>query len=442
MSRVLLLLSRTSYRAEAFVAAAHSLDVAITVGSNHRQALADLTPGGALTLGVGDVDRSVAIIVRFASDYPLTAIVAAEDDFTPVAAEASDALGLRHHPPEAVRSARNKAVMRQQLEEAGFPSPWFQVASVEDDAEAAAGSVRYPCVLKPLALSASRGVIRADTPEEFGRAWRQIREILAQPDALTRSGHGVAKILIEAYMPGGEVAVEGIVVGGQLKTLAVLDKPDPMEGPYFEETILVTPSRLPESVRREIVSCVQRSVDILGLDNGPVHAELRVDAERASLLELAPRSIGGRCSTILRFEPEATLEELILRHALGMPIDEYSRAPGAGGVMMLPIPDAGVLREVGGSEAALEVPGIDGLEITIPVSHKVVPLPEGNRYLGFLFARAADARAGGDRAQGRVRETRRENRAQLTVGRFRNPAPNLHGGPGHPADPAAASPGP
>ena len=389
MSRVLLLLSRTSYRAEAFVAASHSLDVAITVGSNHRQALADLTPGGALTLGVGDVDRSVAIIVRFASDYPLTAIVAAEDDFTPVAAEASDALGLRHHPPEAVRSARNKAVMRQRLEEAGFPSPWFQVASVEDDAEAAAGSVRYPCVLKPLALSASRGVIRADTPEEFGRAWRRIREILAQPDALTRSGHGVAKILIEAYMPGGEVAVEGIVVGGQLKTLAVLDKPDPMEGPYFEETILVTPSRLPESVQREIVSCVQRSVDILGLDNGPVHAELRVDAERASLLEIAPRSIGGRCSTILRFEPEATLEELILRHALGMPIDEYSRAPGAGGVMMLPIPDAGVLREVGGSEAALEVPGIDGLEITIPVSHKVVPLPEGNRYLGFLFARAA-----------------------------------------------------
>ena len=389
MSRVLLLLSRTSYRAEAFVAAAHSLDVDVTVGSNHRQALADLTPGGALTLGAGDVDRSVATIVRFASDYPLAAIVAAEDDFAQVAAAASEALGLRHHPPEAVRSARNKAVMRQQLEEAGFPSPWFQVASVEDDAEAAAGSVRYPCVLKPLALSASRGVIRADTPEEFGRGWRRIREILAQPDALTRSGHGVAKILIEAYMPGGEVAVEGIVMGGQLKTLAVLDKPDPMEGPYFEETILVTPSRLPESVQLEIVSCVQRSVDILGLDNGPVHAELRVDAERASLLEIAPRSIGGRCSTILRFEPEATLEELILRHALGMPIDEYSRAPAAGGVMMLPIPEAGVLREVGGFEAALEIPGVVGLEITIPVGQKVVPLPEGNRYLGFLFARAA-----------------------------------------------------
>ena len=389
MSRVLLLLSRTSYRAEAFVAAAGRLDVDITVGSNHRQALADLAPGGALTLGLEDIDRSVTAIVRFASDYPLTAIVAAEDDFVPVAASASETLGLTHHLPEAVRAARNKAVMRQRLAAAGFPSPWFHVASVEDDAEAAAARARYPCVLKPLALSASRGVIRADTPEEFGRAWSRIRGILEQPDAVTRSGHGVAEILIEAYMPGCEVAVEGIVVEGELQTLAVLDKPDPMEGPFFEETILVTPSCLADSVQREIVSCVQRSVAILGLDDGPIHAELRVDGERASLLEIAPRSIGGRCSTILRFEPEATLEELILRHAFGMPIHEYSRAPGAAGVMMLPIPEAGVLLDVGGAEAALGIPGIEGFEITIPVGQKLVPLPEGNRYLGFLFARAA-----------------------------------------------------
>jgi biotin carboxylase len=361
----------------------------VTVGSNHRQALADLTPGGALTLGVGDVQRSAATIVRFASDYPLAAVVAAEDDFAPVAAAASEALGLTHHPPEAVRSARSKAVMRQRLEAAGFPSSWFYVASFEDDAEAAAARARYPCVLKPLALSAGRGVIRADTPEEFGRAWSRIREILKQPDAVTRSGNGVAEILIEAYMPGREVAVEGIVVGGELQTLAVLDKPDPMEGPFFEETILVTPSRFPESVQREIISCVQRCVAILGLDDGPVHAELRVDVGRASLLEIAPRSIGGRCSTILRFEPEATVEELILHHALGMPIHEYTRAPGAAGVMMLPIPEAGVLRGVGGSEEALDIPGIEGLEITIAVGQRVVPLPEGNRYLGFLFARAA-----------------------------------------------------
>jgi biotin carboxylase len=389
MSRVLLLLSRSSYRAEAFVAASRRLDVDVTVGSNHRQALAESSSGAALTLDLEDVDRSVDTIVRFASDNPLEAIVAAEDDFTQTAAAASEALGLRHHPLEAVRSARNKAVMRHRLVASGLPSPWFHLASVEADVGVEAARARYPCVLKPLALSASRGVIRADTPEEFGRAWSRIREILKRRDVVIRSGQAVAEILIEAYMPGREVAVEGIVVGGGLQTLAVLDKLDPMEGPFFEETMLVTPSRLPESVQRGIVSCVKRSVAVLGLHDGPIHAELRVDGERASLLEIAPRSIGGRCSSILRFEPEATLEELILRHALGIPTDEFCQAPGAGGVLMLPIPEAGVLHGVGGSAAALEVPGIQGLEITIPVGQTVVPLPEGNRYLGFLFARAA-----------------------------------------------------
>ena len=386
MSRVLLLLSRTSYRAEAFVAAARRLAVDVTVGSNHRQALADLTPGASLTLGLRDVARSVATIVRFASDHPLDSIVAAEDDFTPVAALASEAVGLTHHPPEAVRSARNKAVMRQRLAEAGFPTPWFHVASVRDDIQATAAGARYPCVLKPLALSASRGVIRADTPGEFSRAWSRIRRILEQLDVVTLSGRLEAEILIEAYLPGREVAVEGIVTEGELQALAILDKPDPMEGPFFEETILVTPSRLPDGVQRAVIAGVQETVSTLGLDNGPVHAELRVDDEQVSLLEVAPRSIGGRCSTILRFEPEATLEELVLRQALGMSVHEFARAERAAGVMMLPIPTAGVLRNVGGTEAALEVAGVEGLDITIPIGQTVVPLPEGNRYLGFLFA--------------------------------------------------------
>jgi hypothetical protein len=184
------------------------------------------------------------------------------------------------------------------------------------------------------------------------------------------------------------VAVEGIVVAGRLLTLAILDKPDPMEGPFFEETILVTPSRLPDRVQEDIVSFVQRCATHLGLSDGPVHAELRVDADQVALLEIAARSIGGRCSTILRFDPDATLEELILRHALGMPLHGFVREAGAAGVMMLPIPRAGVLRQVGGLDAALEVPGITGLEITIPLGQTVVPLPEGNRYLGFLFAKA------------------------------------------------------
>ena len=388
MPRVLLLFARTSYRADAFLVAARRLGMDVSVGSNHRQVLADLAPGSTVTLGVKDVARSTGIIVRFASDYPLAAIVAAEDDFTPLAAAASEALGLTHHPPEAVRYARNKALMRKRLSAAGFSSPSFQVASVQDNPAGVASRTGFPCVLKPLSLSASRGVIRADTPEEFVRAWHRVRGILEGSDVVGRSGGSAAEILIEAYLPGREVAVEGIVDGGELLTLAILDKPDPMEGPFFEETILLTPSRLPDEVQDDIVSCVRRCAAHLGLDDGPIHAELRVDADRISLLEIAPRSIGGRCSAILRFDPDATLEELILRHALGMPLHGFVREPGAAGVMMLPIPRAGVLRQVGGLEAALEVPGIEGLEITIPVGQTVVPLPEGNRYLGFLFASA------------------------------------------------------
>ena len=388
MPRVLLLFARTSYRAEAFLVAARRLGVDVTVGSNHRQVLADLTPGSTLTLGARDVARSTAIVGRFAADFPLAAIVAAEDDFATLAAVASEALGLRHHPPDAVRYARNKALMRRRLSAAGFSSPSFHTASLQDDPVAVASRTGFPCVLKPLSLSASRGVIRADTPEEFVRAWHRVREILEGGDVVRRSGDWAAEILIEAYLPGQEVAVEGIVAGGELLTLAILDKPDPMEGPFFEETILLTPSRFPDRVQDDIVSFVRRCAAHLGLDDGPIHAELRVDVDRISLLEIAPRSIGGRCSAILRFDPDASLEELILRHALGMPLDDFVREPGAAGVMMLPIPRAGVLRGVGGLEAALEVPGIDELEITIPSGQSVLPLPEGNRYLGFLFARA------------------------------------------------------
>lgn len=388
MPRVLLLFARTSYRAEAFLVAARRLGVDVTVGSNHRQVLADLAPGSTLTVGVRDVDRSTATIVRFASDYPLAAIVAAEDDFTPLAAAASEALGLTHHPRDAVRYARNKALMRSRLSAAGFSSPWFHVASLHDDPVGVASSTSFPCVLKPLSLSASRGVIRADAPEEFVRAWHRIRGILEASEVIERSGSFAAEILIEAYLPGREVALEGIVVGGELLTLAIMDKPDSMEGPFFEETILLTPSRFPDKVQDDIVSFVRRCAAHLGLVDGPIHAELRVDADQISLLEIAPRSIGGRCSAILRFDPDATLEELIVRHALGMPLQGFKREPRASGVMMLPIPRAGILREVAGVDAALEVAGIEGLELTIPLGQTVVPLPEGNRYLGFLFARA------------------------------------------------------
>lgn len=390
MSRVLLLFSKSSYRAKAFIAAARCLDLDITVGSDHNQALADLTPGSSLILDTIDIDGSVNAITQFNLQYPLSAIVPAEDDFTPLAAAASKELDLTHHPLRAVRSSRNKATMRKRTAESGLPSPWFEITSVENDARTAASKIHYPCVLKPMALSASRGVIRVNTFEEFCHAWERIKSILKQPDSIIRSGGAETDILIEEYLPGHEVIVEGIVTDGRLQTLAILDKPDLMEGPFFEETILTTPSLLSGMTQENIISCVQESIDILGLNNGPIHAELRVQEQKISLLEIAPRSIGGLCSKIIRFQSDITLEEIILRHALGMPTSEFTKAREATGVMMLPIPKAGILCEVKGMQKALKVPGVQGIDITIATGQKIFPLPEGDRYLGFIFAEGED----------------------------------------------------
>ena len=169
----------------------------------------------------------------------------------------------------------------------------------------------------------------------------------------------------------------------------MFDKPDPLEGPYFEETLYVTPSRLPMTVLAEVEAVTARAARALGLREGPIHAELRVDGERVSVLELAARSIGGLCSRALRFGAGVSLEQVILRHALGLGLEDLARESTASGVMMIPIPGAGVLRGVEGQQQARAVEGIGGLEITIARGRPVVPLPEGDRYLGFMFARAA-----------------------------------------------------
>jgi biotin carboxylase len=235
-------------------------------------------------------------------------------------------------------------------------------------------------------LSGSCGVIRADDADQARSAVQRIRRILAA----TNEPAG-ARLLVESYLPGGEVAVEALLRSGRLEVLAVFDKPDPLEGPYFEETLYVTPSRLPAPVQAEIEAVTARAADALGLREGPIHAELRVDGDRASILELAARSIGGLCSRALRFGAGVSLEEVILRHALGLGLDDVARESAASGVMMIPIPRAGVLGEVDGLQEARAVEGILGVEITIARGRPVVPLPEGDRYLGFMFARADSA---------------------------------------------------
>ena len=383
MARLLLLLPTSTYRAGDFLQAARALGAEVVVASERRQALAGVMGHRALTVNCKNPDEAADSIARLAARKPLDAVVAVDDEGVLVAALAGQRLGLAHNPPDAAARSRDKAAMRRALEEAGVPQPEFRMAGPDADVAGLAAEVGLPCVVKPVSLSGSRGVIRADDREAAVVAAKRVRAILADAGEDPE-----APLLVERYIPGDEVAVEGLLRGGTLEPLAVFDKPDPLEGPYFEETIYVTPSRLPPETLGAIVRMTADAAAALELVEGPIHAELRTDGGRAWVLELAARSIGGLCSRALRFGVGVTLEEVILRHALGLPIDDLRRESAASGVMMIPIPRAGILEELRGQDRARAVPGIAGLELTIGPGRHVKPLPEGDRYLGFLFARA------------------------------------------------------
>src|SRR5881398_143906 len=372
--RLLLLLPTATYRTAAFVEAARRVGVDLTVASERSSTFQDANPGGLVTLDLSDPDRAAAEAQAFAQEHPLQGVVGVDDDTAVVAAAIAATLGLRGNGVAAARAARDKHEQRTLLAAAGVPVPRFTRYGVDDDPRRLAAGVSYPCVLKPLRLSASRGVIRADTPAEFVAAFERIKRILDQT--------GCARsILVEEFVPGREVAVEGLVTQGALQVLALFDKPDPLDGPFFEETIYVTPSRLAGTAQQEIAACAQAAVHALGLRDGPIHAEVRHNDRGAWLIELAARPIGGRCSGALRFESrgaagqmwEASLEEIIIRHALGMALPTLERERRASGVMMIPVPGAGVLRDVRGVGAAQAVPLVEEVVITMHSGQPLVP---------------------------------------------------------------------
>jgi biotin carboxylase len=380
--RVLLLFSPASYRTSPFMEAASRLGLEVVQGVDLPEPLAEYwhVPLG---LDFGNLEQATRAIVDYAAKHPLHAILSVDDSASLLAARASAALGLPHNSPDAALAARDKYVMRRMLAAAGVPVPRFQCFAASDDPAQVAAQVDYPCVVKPLRLSGSRGVIRADTPEELIAAFTRTRKmLLADGGALEETS-----LLVERFIPGFEVALEGILTDQKLKVLALFDKPDPLDGPFFEETIYVTPSRLPAETQAAIAGCTARAAAALGLRTGPVHAELRVNDAGPWIVEIAGRSIGGLCSTILQFGVDMCLEELILRQAIGMEIEALEREDQAVGVMMIPIPGAGLLRGVHGAEQAQAVPGIVGFEMTAKLHNPIVPLPEGDSYLGFLFAR-------------------------------------------------------
>src|SRR5881296_895135 len=378
--RLLLLLPTVTYRTVAFVEAARRLGADLTVASERPSTFERANPTGLVTLDFADPTHAAAQAREFARAHPVHGVVAVDDDTAVVAAAIAEALGLRGNPVAAAAAARDKHQQRQLLATASVAVPRFELLTIAADPEKVASGVSYPCVLKPLRLSASRGVIRADTPAGFVAAFERIKRILEQT--------GCARsLLVEEFVPGREVAVEGLVTQGALQVLALFDKPDPLDGPFFEETIYVTPSRLPAEAQARIAEVTLRACAALGLTEGPIHAELRVNDAGPWVIEVAARSIGGLCSRTLRFGTGMTLEELILRHALGWKIDSFDRERRAAGVMMIPIPRAGRLVAVHGQDAAEDLPGVEEIAITAHVGQELVPLPEGWQYLGFIFAR-------------------------------------------------------
>lgn len=382
MARALLILPTGTYRATEFIEAAAALDAEVIVASEENMALADQMGDDFLLIDCSRPEESARRIVELGDRQALDAIVPVDDQGVMIAALAAEQLGLRHNPPAAVALTRNKVMLRRALATAEISQPAFELAGPPDDVAALADVIGYPVVLKPLSMSASRGVIRADDAEAVRAAAERIRRILIV------AGHNPNEpILIEQYVPGVELAVEGVLRRGELDVLAFFDKPDPLEGPFFEETLFITPSRLHPEMLDEVERVTARALSAMGLREGPIHAELRVDGSRVTFLEAAARSIGGLCGRSLRFGLLGTpLEVVLLRHALGRPLRRTRREESASGVMMLPIPRPGMLRRVDGIERALEIPGVTEIEITIPAGRRVRPLPEADRYLGFIFA--------------------------------------------------------
>lgn len=382
---VLLIAPHGSYRTTEFLAAAKELDVEILIASQGEHSIVGSYARG-LHIDFDDRDAALKKILDEGHRRPFAGIIGTDDGTIELAARAARRLGLPHNPPHAVRIARRKDRARACLARAGVPVPRHWRIDLAASLAVQAEAVRFPCVLKPLALSASRGVIRADDQDGFLRACARIgRIVAAESDPQERRF-----VLAEEFIPGIEVAVEGMLTDGRLEILAVFDKPDPLDGPYFEETYYVTPARLPPGTRARVRRAVSAACDAYGLRAGPVHAECRINDRGVWILEIAARTIGGLCARLLRFGTGYGLEELVLAQAMNRKLPTDPR-PGAGGVLMIPIQQGGILRRVEGLEAAQKTPFVEEVRIQVREGYELVSLPEGSSYLGFIFARAPTA---------------------------------------------------
>ncbi len=380
--RLLIIAPPNSYRTVPYVDAARSLGVVVTLASAGKHLL---TPGNieAMHLPVEDPEEALNVIGAVASESPFTAILGTDDSTIELAARAAQMLGHSHNSPESALLTRRKDLGRQCLRSAGMTVPDFQLIDLRQSLSIQAGHIDYPCVVKPLAMSGSRGVIRADNKQEFIAACQRIEKIIVTEECHTERRH----LLAESFVPGSEIAVEGLLTQGKLEILTIFDKPVPLNGPYFEESYYVTPTGLDQPQQILVRQQLQAACHAYGLREGPIHAECRINEQGVWIIEIAARTIGGLCARLFQFGTGYSLEEMVISHALQIPVRPQA-ARGSVGVLMIPIPAAGILRRVEGLMAAQKTPYIDELVIYIREGYELVPLPEGNSYLGFIYARS------------------------------------------------------
>ena len=391
-TRLLLFTAKLGYQTRSFEDAACKLGVQLVYVTDRCHQLEDPWGDQAIAVHFESPEKAAYTVMEAVRDIRVSGILALGDRPAAAAAYAARGLGIECNHPAAVEACRSKLRMREVFRDAGLRVPWFRSLPVTPSPEPSLVGISFPCVLKPLSLSASQGVMLADNREEFLTAATRLRRLLESAEIRATREPSLDQMLMEGYIPGKEVAVEGLLTDGALRVLAIFDKPDPLEGPYFEETIYVTPSRLPESTQSEIDKCARDAARALGLIHGPIHAEFRINDEGVWPIEVAPRPIGGLCATALRFcsddnHDKISLEELLLRHALKLPGSDAPREKQASGVMMIPVPMSGVLESVSGVEAARATHRITELIITARLQDYIAAWPEGSSYLGFLFAR-------------------------------------------------------
>jgi biotin carboxylase len=391
--RVLLLATTTGYQTRMFAEAAAALGVEIVYATDRCDHLDDPWRDGAIAVRFHEEWRSADVVLKAVEQRPVSGVLVVGDRPTVLAAYIARLLGLPGHPPESAAVARDKRMSRERLTAAGLPVPSFFAVPAGNDPSTLLSRLAFPVVIKPTVLSASRGVIRADDALSFVTAFHRVQRLLASNDVRELQDSEADVIQVESYIPGAEYALEGLLERGVFRALAIFDKPDPLEGPFFEESIYVTPSRADAATQQQMADTIERAARALGLHHGPVHAECRVNSSGVYVLEVAARPIGGLCARSLRFvkagEAPIGLEHLLLRHALGEPVGDWTRESEASAVMMIPIPRSGVFRSVAGVDEARAVPGVDDVLVTAKADQQLLALPEGASYLGFIFARAA-----------------------------------------------------